>query len=123
MSYTQTIKIIELVAPDVADDHLDSELDTAIELATARVSSGVWGDRYRQGVAYLAAHVLTIAAREGSGVGPITSEKAGKVSRSYGFSAQADSGGYGSTEYGKQFLQLRSELPDVAPLTAYGHYD
>jgi hypothetical protein len=116
----KTLDVINLVAPDVASSRSQSDLETAISLAEKRVSVGVWGDRYRQAVAYLAAHYLAVADK-GNNPGPVTSEKAGSVSVSYGYSQQ--SSGLESTSYGQQFLELRDELPTTTPLTAYGDYD
>ncbi len=59
---------------------------------------------------YLAAHYGSVAKRSKSGAaGPVTSEAAGAVRRSYGLVAlAANDAGFGSTVWGQQFLTILS---------------
>lgn len=56
----------------------------------------------------LAAHLGTMMARAGGPVGPVTSEAAGGIRRSYGFMAWTDGAGLGLTGYGMQLITLLS---------------
>lgn len=67
---------------------------------------------------YLAAHSGTLALLGASGAaGPVTSEKAGGLSRSYGGAlGAAASSDYGSTVWGQQFVALCRTNPSRAGL-------
>lgn len=86
-------------------------VDDMLTLATQRVDLGVLGDQASLAVSYLAAHMLELAQRAANGtvgVGPITGERAGQVSRNY---AQPNWSGtplqyYGSTQYGVEYLNI-----------------
>ncbi len=58
----------------------------------------------------LAAHIASYNKRAASGAaGPVTSESAGQVRRSYGLIATStSSGAIGSTRYGQQYLDILS---------------
>lgn len=106
------LEIFRAVAPEFASVS-DSDVNTLLTLAAARLNPTVWGDLYTQATAYLAAHVRALAERTGGAAGPVTSRRAGEVSESYGFSG--GSSYYAATSYGQQFDELRKSLPGGAP--------
>lgn len=100
------------IAPQYASED-PARIATFIAIATEQVSFGVFGVMYNQAVAYLTAHLMTLADRmlagggssHGAG-GPVTSASTGGVSVSYGWNIawgkwDAD---YVSTPYGVWFL-------------------
>lgn len=120
MAYADTKSVFEAVAPDLFEQLDDSLLETYIELALKRLTLDQWGDRFRQAVAYLAAHYAELAQNRSGQPGALVSEKAGKVSRSYANQGQSER--LETTVYGEQFVELRDELPTLSPMTAYGSY-
>jgi hypothetical protein len=67
---------------------------------------------------YLAAHIGTLTMRAGSGAaGPVTSESAGTLRRSYGmYAAWAGSGALGSTQFGQMYLDILSMSQAAGPM-------
>jgi hypothetical protein len=116
-----TLQRLKLIAPEFGSKP-DSELEDYIELAAEEVSAGVFGDMYQSAVANLAAHFLTNAASDGHASGPLTSERAGEVSRSYGFSANRD-GQLDTTTYGAEFKRIRNSRPGVHALTSHPKFN
>lgn len=116
---------VRAIAPAQTADLTDDEVEVFIALAADRLSAEVWGARlYPQGVAYLAAHLLTITARGAAGggsgaAGPVRQEMAGRVMVSYSDSAASSGAGsdLGATPYGQEFLALRRKLAGVRPFT------
>lgn len=91
------IDLISVIAPDLA---MHDGLAPAIEMAGAQVSAS---HCYRDVViANMAAHILTLGGRGGSG-GAITSESEGGLSRSYGTSR---TDGLAATSYGQEVERL-----------------
>ena len=84
-----------------------SDLDDMIELAETRLSTDTFGDNYNEAVALLVLHMYAVNGRSGSG-GPITSEKEGQLSRSFG--AAASSGALGDTSWGRELERLTRSL-------------
>lgn len=109
------IDTVKFIAPTQTASLTDDQINTAIELAAARISACIWGDLYSQGVAYLAAHLLALRERASSGgggaVGPVTQEMAGRVQISYAVPQGWDGDGLRSTPFGQDFLDLRRKLP------------
>lgn len=121
MAVLDTVKAI---APTATASLTDDQIEVFIALAQDRMSPAVWGSRlYSQGVAYLAAHLLTITNRGSAGggsgaAGPVKQEMAGRVMVSYATTtAAAAAEGLDSTPYGQEFLALRRKLPGVRPFT------
>lgn len=78
------------------------------ELHSAGIGGGEGGALLRLCRVFLAAHYGTISRRGLSGAaGPVTSEAAGAIRRSYGLVALASAdASLGATGYGQQFLGL-----------------
>jgi len=109
------------LAPQFAGN---ASIDTMITIATPLVPYAAWGEQTALGVTWMTCHLLQIAANGSAGgggaAGPITADKAGDVSRSYG---SAGGGGWADaglseTVYGRQFLQLRGSLAITGPRLA-----
>lgn len=113
--------LFNAVAAGLASDPL---ADTMIDIAATRINPGVFGRQYPLAVAYLAAHMLALSRRDEAsggigGVGPLTGERAGEVSRNYG---QVNFGGkdvayWGSTQYGLEFLNILRSRPGTKLFT------
>lgn len=93
-------------------DAVDSRhLQYWLDQAAALISIEAWGDLASNGHAMLAAHYLKLASfgsDSSTGKGPVTSERVGDVAVSYasGPAATAE-GDYGTTVYGRRYLELR----------------
>lgn len=97
----QPADILPAIAPELAD----ADTETHIELAEGQTGD-VYGDQRPYAVALLAAHMLTLANREGAS-GALESRKEGGLSVSFG----AGSGtALGSTSYGAELERLRASL-------------
>ena len=91
----------------------DAVIDAAIAQAERRIDSGTWGTSYDDGVTNLTAHILCIGIRGGRGAqGPVVSESAGSLSRTYAAYATFDAKDkqLNASPYGQAFVQLRAEL-------------
>ncbi len=117
---------VRTLAPEFASDP-DELLQVFIDLALEMTSAPAWGNVYGTAVAYLAAHLKTVAdqgdssasgAGAGAGqgaVGPVTGMSVGRWSWSFGGKLNGsesglDAGADGSlvtTRHGKMFLMLR----------------
>lgn len=116
-----TLDILKEIATEFEDED-EERLELFITLAVERVSPDRWSElRYRQAVAYLAAHLLSIASRDDGQPGPIVSEQAGQVSRAYGYSQKGHD--YAATSYGREFLNLRLMEPKINPLSTNWRID
>lgn len=98
---------VRAIAPEFKS-RSDSDITVALGTAEAWLDECVWGCKYDTGQAYMAAHILAIADRDGAG-GPISSESVGGVSVSYGTSGDSDEE-LNSTSYGQMFVSLRRTL-------------
>lgn len=79
--------------------------------AALRVSAAEWGLKFDDGIEFLTAHLLQRRLEgTGSGSGPVTSEKVGDISVGYAASKIATDSEFGSTVYGRMYLQLCSEI-------------
>jgi hypothetical protein len=90
----------------------DSRIQLFLDEAALSVNVSLWGIKADLGQAYLAAHLLTIDKRGGSGAaGMVTSEKVGDLSRNY---AAPNTGALdptlSATSYGIEFLRLRRSI-------------
>lgn len=84
-----------------------SDIDTMIEYAEEQLDEACWGDKYNNAVALLVLHLYEVNDRGGSG-GPITSEKEGQLSRSFGATASAAS--WGDTSWGRELQTLSRSI-------------
>jgi hypothetical protein len=98
-----------------------------IGIAQVSMNAGVWGTAYDAGLAYLTAHLLKKSGPGGgvqggnSTAGPLTQERVGELSRSYG-SVDLGSMSQGdallaSTAYGIEYLRLRKLIPTTPMVT------
>ena len=92
--------LIATIAPEFVDS---AQLNGAIDIADMQTAEGLCGDKRPLLVAYLAAHVLTLASRKGSG-GPITSLTEGSLS--IGFGSSGVMGSLSQTGYGQEYYRL-----------------
>lgn len=84
-----------------------------ISEAQDEISEASFGDRYDQAVKYLAAHLLAVmTGGSASPAGPVVSEAAGRVSRSYaamvGTPSSLDS--LQATSYGRRYMDIRRQM-------------
>lgn len=88
----------------------DARVQLFLDDAALTVDATAWGARYDLGLCYLAAHLLTIAARGGAGAaGALTQVKVGDLSRNYA-QTTGISGPYATTSYGVEFLRLQKTI-------------
>ena len=93
------------LAPEL-EETTNAVLDAVSEQAALQINADLWNDLATYGLVMLTAHMLTIAKRRGQS-GPITGERVGDISRSYG---TAGNGDLESTSYGREFLRVRKTL-------------
>jgi hypothetical protein len=106
---TVTAAIIKALPSGEFSAIADATVERYIARAEARLHAGTWGDLYDTAVELLTAHMLVSLVAGGQGpAGPVTSEGAGPLSRSY--AAPANISSMQSTVYGSQLVELRKEL-------------
>ncbi len=103
-----------VVAPEFAGKS-NSTLDLFAAQAEIQITEKVWLTRYDMGVAYLTAHMITMADRNArSGGNKVTGElrktKVGNLEREYAVDDKNSDGAYNLTSYGKEFIRLRKQL-------------
>ncbi len=80
--------------------HPTAVLDGALATAGRQCSEEAWGASHFDGVAYLAAHLITLRVRQvGASVNQRTADPSGE--------------GYASTYYGQQYRALLATLPSI----------
>jgi hypothetical protein len=117
---TPTTTDFRTTLPEFQDDarYTDGQIQIFLTIGTGLVSEQRWGNTYAFGVQLVAAHFLTISARNqdaaylggtpGEVNGPVSSKAVDKVSISYSDSTNAkDAGQWGTTTYGQQYVSLR----------------
>ncbi len=121
--------LVRAYAPELASVS-DSAIDLRCDVAEALTSARVFGAYYTIALAYLTAHLLTVDLRASggptgggggsAGVGPVTAERVGDLSTSYGSigwtprsAADAD---LSATSYGIRWLALRDSRAGVLPV-------
>lgn len=101
--------LVKAIAPELKDRPA-ADFDTFAEIADPWLDEGVWRSKYRSGLAYLIAHLMTISSPERGGAGgPVTSESVGAVSVSYGSIGDSEEE-LNSTAYGQTFVSLRKGI-------------
>lgn len=129
---TSTLETLQAILGADAANYTDAQLNLFISMATARTDVACFaGDpmtgspsMYQQFLAFTAAHLLAVTAARGLGgaSGPVISERAGEVSRQYGYSAnRLDRDGLMSTPYGQQVMSLQRMLGCTHMFTTYGY--
>lgn len=108
------VDILVEIAPELASE-TPTRLDLFLELAASRISPEVFGRVYVQAVAYLAAHLLTLANRAQdvgtAAPGAVQSASTGGVSVAFGSTGaplSVSDAALGQTNYGLQYLELRN---------------
>jgi len=99
-------QILDAIAPELKDYNEDDKA-VALSVASSRLSEKHFKNVYNQAVALMAAHLLTIAKRNGAS-GQVTSYKEGDLSIGYGGLSQANKR-LDSTGYGSELLTLIKE--------------
>lgn len=93
------------ILPTIAPEFAGIDATDMIALAELRIAPNLCGDQRPLLVAYLAAHMLTMAARNGSGgAGAVTSLKEGQLA--IGYASTGTIGALGSTSYGSEYDQM-----------------
>jgi hypothetical protein len=104
-----TPALVQSIAPEFKNK-TSEEIQVFIDIAKTMIDQSVWGDKYDYGVAYLAAHLMTVSARGGTS-GSVVKEQVGEITVQY---SQPMSDGvkslYLSTSYGSIYLSLRNSL-------------
>lgn len=96
--------VLKCIAPEF--DNVDSGvIDCIITIAENQVDEVTFENDYEPAVAYLAAHMLTIA--KGSEAGIITQKRVGDLQLMYGTPVAISDGILGSTWYGREFVRIR----------------
>ena len=98
--------IFNTIAPELASENSTRKKEAA-KLAELQVTEARWRDKYDMAVAYLTAHILTIAKRKGR-AGGVQSETVGSLNRSYGGVTAMDS--LDTTAYGIEFKRIRRQV-------------
>ncbi len=105
----KNLSLTEEFSP-VSDGYIQCVLDDE----AACIVGDIWGGLRRRAEALVAAHIVSRQMQGSNGpAGPVVSESAGGLSRSYaspGGLSRSDSE-WGTTSYGKRYLTMRSTLP------------
>lgn len=94
--------LFDLVAPELADS---ADKQDAIDLAETQTGT-VYGNAREHAVASLAAHILTVANREGQS-GAVSSIKEGSLSVGFGRVNPMGTEQLETTSYGAELIRLR----------------
>ena len=97
---------VRIIAPEF-QSKTDAEIQAFLDIATLDTAAPVWGVRFSNGVAYLAAHYMVIAKRANGIAGPIIEEKVGDLSRRYGFNTNSKINPLTATSYGAVYFRMR----------------
>lgn len=91
------------------------EIQVFLDIAETRLDEDVWGDKYKWGIVYLAAHLLTMSTRKGTS-GAVVREQVGEISVSYSApAAKSRDDQYMVTSYGTEYLAFRNTVV-ITPL-------
>lgn len=93
-----------LIAPEF--EALDSSIREGMATLAAQSVGTVFGASQELATAYLTAHMLTVRGRSGI-TGAVKSMKEGDLSLTY--AEGGNTGRYGSTSYGIEFMRLQKE--------------
>lgn len=116
MAVLTTINDIKSIAQD--DDHIQSLVDdnesilanVVYPLVKQMVREPKFGALTKAAQTYLAAHILSLAATDSGGRGPLSSESIGDISVSYTLPYLNQTSVLASTQYGLMFLELQRKV-------------
>lgn len=91
--------------PTIAPEFADVDTSAAIDVADMQIGPNLCGDKRPLLVAYLAAHILTIAGREGRS-GGVSSLSEGGLSVAFGRVNPMGDSNLETTSYGAEYLRL-----------------
>ena len=100
------------VAPEFTSQ-AQARIDSFIDIARGFICEEKWGEKAKNAIIFYTAHLLSLASRGASGAsGPVTAERVGELSRSYGqISGGSDSEmELSQTPYGLIFISMRKGL-------------
>jgi len=108
-------------APDLACLDVEATVDILAHVNTALVVGEFGGEeapKLKLARIYLAAHYGTVNKRGDGAQGPVISERAGPLSRTYanGDEASSSESEFGATSYGRAYLSLLRTTPARAPI-------
>lgn len=108
---TKTAQEIKDMFPQF-DSMTDSLINLHINSAEQIVCSAVFGNKYDIAICYLTAHYLTLINSDGKG--DATKVKVDVMEREYKKGESGGEGGFGSTNYGQQYLAIKNSLTNKA---------
>lgn len=116
MAVLTNLANIKHIAQD--DDHIQSLVDDNEEilvnvvypLVDKMVRESRFGGLTESAQTYLAAHILSLAATDSGGRGPLSSESIGDISVSYTLPYLNQTSVLASTQYGLMFLELQRKV-------------
>jgi len=100
------VDLIPVIAPDLA---ADPQLSGAIAIADGQIGPLIGGSQRDTLVAYLAAHILTLAKRSastGAASGEITSLREGGLAMTFSTGGSSGSTTLATTAFGAEFARL-----------------
>lgn len=101
---------IKTLFPEFASVSAD-RIQAWIDIAECRINREAWGSKADIGVKFLTAHFTKFGESSGAlGAGPVTSISVGELSKSFATPGSLSESAFGSTSYGREFLELRAEI-------------
>lgn len=97
-------EIFELIAPQLLED--EEAVDDAIKVANIQIAEGFCGDKRPLLIAYLAAHLLVLAQRQGGASGSLSSLSEGQLSVGFTQSGADLGASLSQTLYGAEYDRL-----------------
>lgn len=99
---------VVLVAPELGTVPVERQ-DALLADVAAQLDADALGARYDLASKYLAAHLATVSLRGGNGpAGPVVSQSAGDLSRTFAQPQGGTGTSLDSTNYGREFQRLVS---------------
>lgn len=104
-------EVLTAVAPELKDLPLDVT-NPVMAWINDEFAEGNWPSltQARRAAMFLAAHVLTMRARENGGTAPLQSIRVGDISKTYAVSMAADAHACSTTGYGREYLRLHKRV-------------
>jgi len=97
----------------------DAVVEAELAMAAAQHNVSIWGDLYVDAMCWLAAHhvqLFHVASAASAGLGAVTQQRDGDLSRSYASSAQGDEDDWlRTTGYGQRYLRCRRSTAAGTP--------